>query len=219
MNACQIKESLWRKSVKTKEPRQRLKPSARRAHLLEIGAAAFAASPYDEVQIDKIAQTADVSRGLLYHYFPGKRDFFVAIIEQGYSEILNATLPNPELPPDQQLRSALEAYVNYVAQRPQLYKAIFRSAASAEQSIQNIVDQNLDLQAQRILDRLDVDETAHTFTRLAVRSWLAFLIHAVLDWLDQGKTIKQSQLIDMCIGALEGAVKSAENLSELKTQA
>lgn len=197
------------KSAKKGATGQRLEPDARRTHLLEIGTTAFAANTYEEVQVDQIAQLAGVSRGLLYHYFPNKRDFFVAIIQQGYTEILDVTRPDPALPPDQQLRASLEAYLGYVEQHPHLYRAIFRSAASADRSIQDIVSRNLDLQAQRILDGREAGQPASVAMRVAARSWLAFLIHAVLDWLDQGNEIGRPQLIEMCVGALEGAIKAA----------
>lgn len=131
----------------------------------------------------------------------------IGIIQQGYAEILNVTQPDPALLPDQQLRSGLEAYLTYVEQHPHLYRAIFRSAASADRSIQDIVSHNLDLQAQRLLSGLGVDQEASAVMLIAVRSWFAFLIHAVLDWLDQRAVIGRQQLLERCMGALEGAIK------------
>lgn len=188
----------------------RLEPDARRAHLLSVGAAAFGASAYDDVQIDQIAQRAGVSRGLLYHYFPSKREFLVAIIQDGYDEILQLTRPDPTLPPPAQLRAALEAYVHYVETHPHMYRALFRSAASAHESIQAVVNRNLDVQTQRILAALGpLTPQADPLLHLTVRSWLAFLIHAVLDWLDRAPELDRHRLIDVCQAALQGAVVSA----------
>ncbi|MBP6848431.1 MAG: helix-turn-helix transcriptional regulator, partial [Kofleriaceae bacterium] len=58
--------------------RIRLDNDARRAQLLELGQKAFAERTYDEVSIDDIARAAGISKGLLYHYFPTKRDLYVA---------------------------------------------------------------------------------------------------------------------------------------------
>jgi len=193
-------------------PGPRLEPDARRAHLLAVGVSVFGTKAYDDVQIDQIAQQAGVSRGLLYHYFPNKRAFFAAIVQLGYDEILAATQPDPALPPEAQLHAGLQAYVGYVVGHPHMYRAIFRSAASLEPSIQAVVNRNLELQAQRILSAQGIPLVPHSPTHVAARSWLAFLIQAVLDWLDQGATASRDDLIKVCVGALDGAMRAAQTL-------
>lgn len=183
----------------------RLDPDARRAHLLAVGAAVFGTRAYDDVQIDQIAQQAGVSRGLLYHYFPSKRVFFAAIVQVGYDEILEATRPDTSQPPAEQLQASLEAYVDYVESHPHVYRAIFRSAASLEQTVQDVVNGNLDLQAKRILSVLGEVPEPDSLSYLAIRAWLAFLIQAVLDWLDHGAMVDRQQLIAVSMGALRGA--------------
>lgn len=194
------------KGLSTERVGPRLEPDARRAHLLAVGAAAFGAKAYDEVQIDQIALQAGVSRGLLYHYFPSKRAFFAAIVQQGYEEILEATRPDPALSPAAQLQAGLEAYLDHVQGNPHMYRAIFRSAASSEASVQKVVQQNLDRQVQRMLRHMKVSGGRSSMVHLAVRAWMAFLIQAVLDWLDQGAPVHRQALIDMCVGALQGAL-------------
>lgn len=187
----------------------RLEPDARRAHLLAVGATVFGSKAYDDVQIDQIAQEAGVSRGLLYHYFPSKRAFFAAIIQGGYDEILEVTRPDPKLSSAEQLQAGLGAYLDYVESHPHMYRAIFRSTASLEQTVQEVVNRNLDLQARRILAAFGGTSKPHSLPYLAVRAWLAFLIQAVLDWLDRGARGDRQKLIDICVGALRGAMVAA----------
>lgn len=186
----------------------RLEPDARRAHLLAVGTAVFGSKAYDEVQIDQIAQQAGVSRGLLYHYFPSKRAFFAAIVQLGYDEILEVTRPDPALPPAAQLQAGLEAYLDYVQSHPHMYRAIYRGAASSEASVQQVVNRNLDQQAQRILQGMGVSRAESPLAHLTVRAWMAFLIQAVLDWLDQGAQQERQQLIAVCLGSLAGAIEA-----------
>lgn len=188
----------------------RLEPDARRAHLVAVGATVFGSKAYDDVQIDQIAQEAGVSRGLLYHYFPSKRAFFAAIIQGGYDEILEVTRPDPTLSPAEQLQTGLSVYLDYVESHPHMYRAIFRSAASLEQTVQEVVNRNLDLQTRRILAAFGGTSKPHSPPYLAVRAWLAFLIQAVLDWLDRGTSGDRQKLIDICVGALQGAVVAAQ---------
>lgn len=192
----------------------RLEPDARRAHLLAVATAVFGSKAYDDVQIDLIAQQAGVSRGLLYHYFPSKRALFAAIVQLGYDEILEVTRPDPNLPPAAQLQAGLEAYFDYVQSHPHMYRAIFRSAASLDASVQTVVNRNLDRQAKRILVALGNSSGQPSLTQLAIRAWLAFLIHAVLDWLDGGTKGDRQQLIAVCVGALLGASEAAHGFAK-----
>ena len=61
-----------------KPPRARLLVDERRAQLLSLGLQLFGERSYDEVSIDELAREAQISKGLLYHYFPTKRDLYVA---------------------------------------------------------------------------------------------------------------------------------------------
>src|ERR671914_634409 len=64
----------------------RLPVEERRQRLLEIGAEMFARHSYDELSMGRIAKEAGISKPLLYHYFPGKRAFFAATLQQAADE-------------------------------------------------------------------------------------------------------------------------------------
>ena len=80
--------------------RARLTLDERRAQLVELGADVFRDRPYDEVSIDDIAAAAGVSKGLLYHYFDGKREFYVAALRHAAEEIEALTEPDEDLAPE-----------------------------------------------------------------------------------------------------------------------
>ena len=60
--------------------RARLSTDARREQLVAFGVEMFSERPFDDVSIDDIAAAAGISKGLLYHYFPSKRDFYVETV-------------------------------------------------------------------------------------------------------------------------------------------
>src|SRR5262249_47381912 len=72
------------RAKRAKEPRSRVRldVDARRAQLVDLGLTEFGTRTYDEVSIDRIAQMAGISKGLLYHYFPTKRAFYVACVRE-----------------------------------------------------------------------------------------------------------------------------------------
>jgi AcrR family transcriptional regulator len=62
--------------------RARLQVDERRTQLLELGLRLFTDRSYDELSIDDIARAAGISKGLLYHYFPSKRDYYVEVVRR-----------------------------------------------------------------------------------------------------------------------------------------
>ncbi len=86
----------------------------RRQRLIEIGMDLFGNQSYEEVSIDDIAATADISKGLLYYYFPTKHDFYAAVVQYAAEQLLRETEPDPDLELMERLRSSLRAYFSYV---------------------------------------------------------------------------------------------------------
>ena len=54
---------------------------ATRAHVIEVATRLFAEHGYDDTSIEAVQAGAGVSRGSLYHHFPGKEALFWAVLE------------------------------------------------------------------------------------------------------------------------------------------
>src|ERR1700709_299942 len=87
--------------------KRRLSTDARREQLLASRARLLADRPFDEVSIEEVARAAGVSKGLLYHYFPTKKDFLIAALERGQEELAALTAPDAALPPPEHLAPSL----------------------------------------------------------------------------------------------------------------
>ena len=61
---------------------QRLDPAARRDQILDAANALFAERGYEEVTIEDLAQSAGVARGLVHHYFGGRKEVYLALLER-----------------------------------------------------------------------------------------------------------------------------------------
>ena len=53
-------------------------------------------TPIQDLSLDAVAAEAGISRGLLFHYFPTKTDFYLACIAAAGRRILRNTAPRPE---------------------------------------------------------------------------------------------------------------------------
>ncbi|WP_329018447.1 MULTISPECIES: TetR/AcrR family transcriptional regulator [unclassified Streptomyces] len=191
--------------------RRRLSTEERREQLLAVGARLFSESPYDDVWIERVAEIAGVSRGLLYHYFPTKRDFFAAVVERESERMLRMTAAVPGVPVREQLGAGLDAYLEYVETHAHGFRAFHRADAAGDQAVRRVYQRALAAQERQILAALAADpEFGAAFecspqARLAVRGWLAFTTAVCLEWLREGEP-DRDQVRELCARALLGAI-------------
>jgi AcrR family transcriptional regulator len=60
----------------------RLDPEQRRAQILDAANALFSERAYEEVSIEEIASSAGVTRGLVHHYFGGRKEVYIGLLER-----------------------------------------------------------------------------------------------------------------------------------------
>ncbi|MBV1947211.1 TetR/AcrR family transcriptional regulator [Streptomyces sp. BV129] len=191
--------------------RRRLSTEERREQLLAVGARLFSESPYDDVWIERVAEIAGVSRGLLYHYFPTKRDFFAAVVERESERMLRMTAAVPGVPVREQLGAGLDAYLGYVETHAHGFRAFHRADAAGDRAVRRVYQRALAAQERQILAALAADpEFGIAFegspqARLAVRGWLAFTTAVCLEWLREGEP-DRDQVRELCARALLGAI-------------
>jgi AcrR family transcriptional regulator len=188
--------------------RTRLSPEARREQLVEIGARLFAERPFNEVWIEQVAQEAGVSRGLIYHYFPNKSDFFSAIVRHGMRHAFDLTAPDKSLPPEKWLVDGVERLVDFVEANADAFRAVFAGRHSVDEDVRAAVRENRDRQVGRITALLSPDEPPSETMRLGVEGWIAMLDAMLLEWLD-GRRIERDLLIRLACGSLIGTVVTA----------
>ena len=182
----------------------RLENDERRRRLLDLGADLFTRYAFDEISMAQIAREAGISKALLYHYFPSKRDYFVATLATGAEELRARIDPDPDLPPAEALSAALDAYLSWIEENAQAYEKLLQSAATVSE-IRDIVEGVRASTADRILTGLGATEPA---ARTAVRGWLWFMDGACLDWIAH-RDLDRGQLLGLLLGTLFGALMAA----------
>jgi len=180
---------------------------SRRAQLLELGLRLFGTRAYDEVSIDDIAREAEVSKGLLYHYFGSKRAFYVAVISDASQRLVEALEPDPELPPPARALAGLDAYLRFVEERADAYAALVTGGLGADPEIAALLERTRQQIAQHILTDLGLDEPRAAY-RIALRAWIGGVEAACVDWLARGD-LRREQLLQLLLVGLQGALASA----------
>lgn len=174
----------------------RLSREARREQLLDLGRAAVTRSSFDDLSLEDVAHEAGISRGLLFHYFPSRRDFVIAIAEQAKDELLAVTDTDPSLDPLTRLRSGLAAYVDHIAAHPDAYTSLLRGAAGGDDAMQAIADDGRQQLAERIITGVGLDPAqVDAIVVVAIRGWFALVEEAAMSWLRDPTTIDRDDLL------------------------
>lgn len=186
-----------------KKRRVRLETDERRAQLLGLARAAFSDRAYDDVSIDDLAKEAKISKGLLYHYFPTKRDLYVAGLSQIADELVAAVVDLPEGPPLERMRTSLHAYLEHVARYPNAFVSLMRGGIGSDPEVADVVD---GVRA-RLFDRFMTDSPFATQIRgdvrfeTIVRGWIGFVEATSIDWCANPR-LSRDQLVELLLVVL-----------------
>ena len=107
----------------------RLPRDERRAQLLAAAQEVFVANGYHGAAMDEIAETAHVSKPVLYQHFPSKRELYIALLDSQLSKLtelllgaLNSTTDN-----DERVQAVMRAYFRFIASDDQAHRLVFES--------------------------------------------------------------------------------------------
>ncbi len=192
-------------------PRARLDVDERRAQLLALGLAMFSERAYDEVAVDDLARAAGVSKGLLYHYFPTKRDLYVAAIGEAARHLLEETTGDRDGAPEERLRRGLATYLDFVERHGQAYVALMRGGVGSDPEVAAILEETRRTFAAHILHDVP-QESATPLLQAAVRGWIGFVEATSIDWVTR-RAVRRDALLDLLAGVIFDAVARASRIA------
>jgi AcrR family transcriptional regulator len=200
---------------KQRPPRTRFAVDERRAQLVELGLGRFSRQSYDDVSIDEIAAAAGISKGLLYHYFPTKHAYYVAIITESSKRMLARTAPDRSLPPLERAVNGLTQYLDYVDEHAQAFAALMRGGVGADKEVARIVDETREAFVTRILENANAAEglsgPALDKLRAVLRGWIGCTEALSLDYVER-KILTRDQVRDVLVKLLVAHVQIATQL-------
>ncbi|MFD0539453.1 TetR/AcrR family transcriptional regulator [Actinomadura luteofluorescens] len=124
------------------------------------------------------------SRALVYHYFGGKNELYIAALGSAAKQLSVLLEPPTEGRPLERLRISLKRYFDFVESHAAGYTALLRGGlADRSGEAGEIVDGIRRLLLDRILHSLDVD-VPPPILRITLRCWMATVETAGLDWLE-----------------------------------
>ncbi|REE95838.1 TetR/AcrR family transcriptional regulator [Thermomonospora umbrina] len=185
----------------------RLTADDRRRQLVGIGLRMLVHRPIHELSLDAVAAEAGISRSLLFHYFPTKRDFYVAVVRAAARGLIRQTLPDADAPPAERLRQALDAFVTFIERHREPYLALLRGAAGGADYVIEIHEQTRDTFVAHALSALAPVEPTRRVD-LVIRGWFGFVEDTVLGWA-KDRPFPRTELLDLLHDALPALLTAA----------
>jgi AcrR family transcriptional regulator len=200
-----------RRIVRRQRRRVRLDNDARRTQLLGLARKSFADRSYDEVSIDDLARDAKISKGLLYHYFPTKRDLYVAALREIADELVRrvAAIPH-DLPPADRVRAGLDAYLDHITQHARAFVALMRGGIGSDPEVAQVVESARKRLSDQFLEGSPFATLLGGNARFAIatRGWIGFVEQVSIDWCAEPKLSRDElrDLLSQILFAIIGAI-------------
>lgn len=188
-------------SVTQSTPRERRTAEDRRRQLIGIGLQLLATRPIHQITIDEVAATAEISRSLLFHYFPTKQDYYVAVVRAASRRLLRQIAPDSN-----EIRVIVEDYVRYLERRREPYVALFRSS-SVDDWVRSIHEDTQDALARRVISALGEDGLAEA-VELVIRAWWSFAEELAITWTGR-RPGRRDDLVELLVKSLHGVIGAA----------
>ena len=184
--------------------RRRLSAEERRRQLVGIGLAKIVATPIQDLSLDEVAAEAGISRGLLFHYFPTKTDFYLACIAAAGRRMLRNTAPDEAAPGEEQVRQMTRLLVEQIERRRDFYLALVHGqvAGGVDGRVTEVYDSVREGSTDRVVAALSLPARQ----RPVVRAWWAYVEDRALTWsaVPTGeRPVPLSRLVAECVAALD----------------
>ncbi|MFD1932154.1 MULTISPECIES: TetR/AcrR family transcriptional regulator [Nonomuraea] len=202
----------------TRPARRRLSVDRRREELMAAALELFSERDAEDVSIDDVASAAGASRALVYHYFGGKQELYVAALRSAAEQLESRLRPQGGGRPLEDLALGLRRYFDFVEEHAAGFAALLRGGpANRAGEVGEIVDgvrRRLFLMIQK---QMRVDEPSPVL-RTTLRSWIASVETAGLDWLehrDIERPTLEKMLVDHMVALLGVAATYDQGVERL----
>ena len=185
----------------------RMSADARRAQLIEVGWELLQSRPIHEMPLDDVAAAAGISRTLLFHYFPTKADFYLAVVSTMGERLLRPPRTPAGAAPVERIRALVDGFVRLVERNRLSYTALVRGAGGGDQRVVDLIARTRDALVPRWLDAAGRDD-ASPLTRLALRGWLVGMEETVIAWDPQ--SVRREELVDHLTASFLAELELAE---------
>ena len=184
-------------------PSRLLNRAERRSSIVAGAARAFAASGFDATSMEEIATASGVTKLILYRHFESKEELYRSILEAVSSRL--GTEVTSAVEAGRRRGVIVPAFVTVARKDPDGFRLLWRHS-SREPKFAGYAEEVHEAAvafARRLLETR-IDDPA--VLQWAAPTIVAFLVEAVLVWLDQGDPAADDRFTELTTRSLEALV-------------
>ena len=178
----------------------RLPRGARRLQLLRAAQDVFVAQGFHAAAMDDIADRAGVSKPVLYQHFPGKRELYLALLEEHVSDLTDRVNEAMAGTDDSRARvdGAVGAYFDFIDAEGEAFRLVFESDLRNDADVRAIVDRGTEVCVEAIAEVIAADTGADPERALLLASGLTGLSQtAARWWLPRKGTVSRDEAVGL----------------------
>jgi AcrR family transcriptional regulator len=198
-----------RTAPRPERPPRRLTREARREQLVAIAMPVIAAQGLAEFSLDEIAARADVTRNLLYHYFPrGRADLVLAAVERAGHDLTDDWVTDEAVPVAERVAQNNARIVAQALQPTDAWQLHRLVRGTNVPELREVFDRFVELVVTNMsLNHLGTPDPP-PLARLAFVAYLAF-VEALLDEVRTGD-FPPEEIVELLNETLAGALGAAQ---------
>ncbi|SFL67186.1 TetR/AcrR family transcriptional regulator [Geodermatophilus ruber] len=176
----------------------RLPRSARRLQLLQAAQEVFVAQGYHAAAMDDIADRAGVSKPVLYQHFPGKRELYLALLEQQVGELTARVREAMSGTDDNRTRvnGAVGAYFDFIDAEGEAFRLVFESDLRNDDEVRALADRGTRACVEAIAEVIEVDTGLDRERSLLLASGMTGLAETSARWwLPRKGTVSRDEAV------------------------
>jgi TetR/AcrR family fatty acid metabolism transcriptional regulator len=177
----------------THSTEKRSEPASTRERILEAALDVFASKGYHDARLDDIVETAHVSKGSIYFYFPNKERLFLALVDQ-FADLIErrateAIARQPRVGIDR-VRAAVVAVLDTFGRYRRPAKILLVQAvglgATFEKKRLEVTDRFAALIKRHLDEAIAVGEIQPIDTTVVAHAWMGAIYNLVIRWVMTG---------------------------------
>jgi AcrR family transcriptional regulator len=187
----------------------RLGPEARREQILATARRLFEAGGYDAVSMSDVADAAEVTRGLVHHYFGSKRELYLDVVRSVLAQAPALATPSDVGSREEMVARNTHALLDYLDANRGLLMAMAPSAdPGRDPEVAALADLAREAAVDQVLRNHLGDTEAPPEARLVVRAFFGLVEAASREWLFNGRATR-AQVEALVAQAILGLMRDA----------
>ena len=162
----------------------RLPRGARRLQLLRAAQDVFVAQGFHAAAMDDIADRAGVSKPVLYQHFPGKRELYLALLEEQVDELTDRVREAMAGTEDNRARvdGAVGAYFDFIDAEGEAFRLVFESDLRNDADVRRLADRGAQQCIEAIAEVIAVETGADPERALLLSAGMTGLAETSARW-------------------------------------